>query len=154
MSQSSKYSHFWLLYNRLPGRYEGLKGELVRQFTGNRTDSLRNMQAHEYGSLLLHLTELNKGPEPGSKRAWSNINIDACRKRVIASICGYFQATNTNYTMRSVISTACRAARCNDFNLIPATELHRVYNIFTAKQRDCNRAVANNIQKLAQISLN
>jgi len=152
--ENSVYSHFWALYNKLPGRYDGLKEELIRQFTGNRTESLRSMQPDEYGRLLAHLGELRTQEPAGSKRVWSNINIDRCRKRVIAAICGYYQVSGQEYSMRMVLATACRASRCGDFNLIPAQELHRVYNTFTAKQRDCNRAVRNSVQKLSQIALN
>jgi len=141
--ENKGYSHFWALYNKLPGRYDGLKEELIRQFTGNRTESLRT-----------HLGELRVQEPAGNKRVWSNINIDRCRKRVIAAICGYFQVSGQDYNMKMVLATACRAARCGDFNLIPAQELHRVYNTFTSKQRDCNKAVRNSVQKLSQIGLN
>lgn len=154
----SQFSHFWSLYNKLTGRYDGFKEDLVSQFTNKRTSSLRSMQPSEYASLLQHLDSQLKQPvEPGirgKKTVWSNINIDQCRKRVIAAISGYFAETGKEHTMQLVLGTAARAARFPNFNLIPAEELRKVYNTFNAKQNDCKKAAAKERVQMNRLSLN
>ncbi len=150
----SNYSHFWSLYNKLPGRHGGLKEELVSQFTNSRTTSLREMHPPEYANLLEHMSSILNPPSDARKQTWSNLNIDSCRKRVIASICGYFTLTGKPYTMRLVLSTAARAAKINDFNLIPADELRRIYNTFRAKQIDCEKAATKERVKMNRLSMN
>ena len=150
----SQYSHFWALYNKVPNRYEGFKEDLISQFTDNRTSSLRAMRPAEYAKLLTHMDQLVNQPVDARKKKWSNNNIDYCRKSVIASICGYFTLTGTPYNMRQVLATACRASGITNFNLIPANELHRIYNAFSAKQRDCKKAVEQSTPKIGKVQLN
>ena len=47
------YARFYVLLNRLPttGDREELKAQLVSQFTGGRTESLREMTDREYDAL-------------------------------------------------------------------------------------------------------
>ncbi len=145
---------FWYLYNQLPGKYDGLKEELVYRFTSGRTTSLRQIYPNEFAELIRHLEDIIIEPVVDRKRQWSNNNLDVCRKRVIASISGYFRLTGTEHNIKTILGTACRHAKCRDFNLIPAAELHRIYNTFRAKQRDCERAREQAMGKLSQIQLN
>lgn len=152
----SNFSHFWALYNKMPGRYEGFKEDLVLQFTEGRTKSLQQMHAHEYASLLAHLSDqLNAPAKTGNRKlVWSNINMDQCRKRVIAAISGYFTETGKEYSMNLVLSTAARAAKVGNFNLIPADGLRQVYNTFRSKQIDCQKAAAKERVKMNRLSMN
>lgn len=104
----SQYSHFWVLYNKLPNRYEGLKEELISQFTNNRSTSLKSMQPQEYAHLITYLNSLVTEQKHSRKKKWSNNNMDWCRKSVIASICGYFDLSGQHYDVRKAIATACR----------------------------------------------
>ena len=51
------YAEFYALFNKLPGATDGLKEELVKQFTNGRTDSLREMSDKEYKALRASLRE-------------------------------------------------------------------------------------------------
>ena len=55
----TNFSRFYSTFNRLPyhGNKESLKQQLVMQFTGGRTDSLREVTKKEYEALC---TELEK----------------------------------------------------------------------------------------------
>lgn len=55
----TNFSRFYSTFNRLPyhGNKESLKQQLVMQFTGGRTDSLRGVTRKEYEALC---TELEK----------------------------------------------------------------------------------------------
>ena len=152
----NQFSHFWVLYNKMPGRYEGFKEELVMQFTSNRSKSLRDMHPNEYAAMLTHMSEVVNAPVKSSnkKQVWSNINIDACRKRVIAAISGYFTETGKEYSMNLVLATAARAAKMPSFNLIPADELRVVYNTFRSKEMDCQKAARKERVKMNRLSMN
>ncbi len=153
---AQNYARFYALLKQLPGQYEGIKEDIVHQHTGGRTTSLRAMYDDEYKSLIKYLNEkVNSKPAmPGKKRVWSNSNLDHCRKRVIAAIYGYYGLLNKHVSTKYVISTACRAAKCKEFNLIPASDLHKVYNVFTAKQRDIKKALKAAKNDLSKVHLN
>ena len=51
------YAEFYALLNKLPGATDGLKGDLVKQFTNERTDSLREMSDKEYKTMCASLRE-------------------------------------------------------------------------------------------------
>lgn len=49
------YAEFYALLNKLPGATNGLKEDLVMQFTKGRTSSLREMKTAEYRSMCASL---------------------------------------------------------------------------------------------------
>lgn len=56
MTMTTKnYAEFYALLNKLPGATSGLKEDLVRQFTGGRTASLRGMKPAEYKAMCASL---------------------------------------------------------------------------------------------------
>ena len=55
------YSEFYALLKKLPGATDGLKEELVLQFTAGRTSSLRGMTKREYRAMCASLRESLQG---------------------------------------------------------------------------------------------
>ena len=61
--------------------------------------------------------------------------LDRWRKRVIASIFGYFNALGIQSDMNRAKGTAARAASVETFNDIPLEQLRAVYSAFTKKAK-------------------
>ena len=62
MTAARNYARFYALLNRLPtADREELKAELVRQYTGGRTDSLREMTDGEYDGLCEAMRRMDSG---------------------------------------------------------------------------------------------
>lgn len=62
MTAARNYARFYALLNRLPtADREELKAELVRQYTGGRTDSLREMADGEYDGLCEAMQRMDSG---------------------------------------------------------------------------------------------
>lgn len=60
--KARNYARFYVLLNRLPtADREGLKAELVNQYTGGRTDSLREMTTREYDDMCEAMQRMDKG---------------------------------------------------------------------------------------------
>jgi len=55
------YAQFYVLLGKLPGATEGLKEELVLQFTNGRTSSLKEMTETEYRAMCASLRESLQG---------------------------------------------------------------------------------------------
>lgn len=61
---------------------------------------------------------------------------DRLRRRLIAAIASYLEATGRPHDIATVKAVACRAARRRDFNRIPPDRLRSLYGAFTARRRD------------------
>ena len=55
------FGEFYVLLKKLPGATDGLKEDLVYQFTGGRTTSLREMTINEYRHMCASMREGNGG---------------------------------------------------------------------------------------------
>ncbi len=75
------YARFYVLLNRLPttGDREELKAQLVSQFTGGRTESLREMTDREYDALC---DELQR--QDANRRARDIYRVELRRRRSTA----------------------------------------------------------------------
>lgn len=63
--------------------------------------------------------------------------IDKMRKRVIASIGGWFRLIGKgNAGISYIKGVACQAAKVDNFNKIPLERLTNIYNMFLRKQKD------------------
>lgn len=58
------FGEFYVLLKKLPGATDGLKEDLVFQFTGGRTKSLREMTINEYNNMCASMRESNEGFDP------------------------------------------------------------------------------------------
>lgn len=55
------FGEFYVLLKKLPGATDGLKEDLVYQFTGGRTTSLREMTINEYRHMCASMREGDRG---------------------------------------------------------------------------------------------
>lgn len=59
--KARNYARFYVLLNRLPTTdREELKAELVNQYTGGRTDSLREMTTQEYNDMCEAMQQMDQ----------------------------------------------------------------------------------------------
>lgn len=58
------FGEFYVLLKKLPGATDGLKEDLVWQFTGGRTRSLREMTINEYKRMCASMRESDQGLDP------------------------------------------------------------------------------------------
>lgn len=63
-------------------------------------------------------------------------NIDAYRKRLMASIGGYLKLMSISGGIGKIKAIACRASGRSEFNDIPLEQLRSLYAAFNKKQRD------------------
>lgn len=59
--KTKNYAEFYALLNKLPGATNGLKEDLVIQFTKGRTSSLREMSDNEYRAMCISMRESSQG---------------------------------------------------------------------------------------------
>lgn len=76
------FGEFYVLLKNLPGATDGLKDELVHQFTGGRTHSLREMTISEYRQMCASLRAANHGFSPETFRAEIKRRRSAVLKRM------------------------------------------------------------------------
>jgi len=107
------------------------RGEIIYDFTSGRTCSAKELTAVEIDELYY---ELNKRASTKSQE------LDKKRKRLIAAIFGVFEKMNKKPSVEYVKGIACRAAKEDDFNKIPAERLTSLYNAFLNAQKDLNFA--------------
>lgn len=94
--------------------------------SGYGVESSKELTAYE---LLEACNKLDKMSNPKAAE------VDSWRKRVIASIFGYFNALGLQSDMNRVKGTAARAASAETFNDIPLEQLRAVYSAFTKKAK-------------------
>ena len=107
------------------------RGEIIYNFTNGRTSSAKELTAVEINELYY---ELNKRASAKSQE------LDKKRKRLIAAIFGVFEKMNKKPSVEYVKGIACRAAKEDDFNKIPAERLTSLYNAFLNTQKDLSFA--------------
>ena len=79
-------------------------------------------------------------------------SLDKWRKRVIASVFGWFKLVGKPVEMDYVKGVACRAAGYKSFNAIPADKLRSLYHTFTHKSkifRDTGELLNDELEQLA-----
>ena len=103
------------------------RGEIIYNFTNGRTSSAKELTAVEINELYY---ELNKRASAKSQE------LDKKRKRLIAAIFGVFEKMNKKPSIEYVKGIACRAAKEDDFNKIPAERLTSLYNAVFNAQKD------------------
>lgn len=138
----NKYAKFFAIAQQLPHFGNAERAALALETSNGRTSSLTQLTDSEYKQILETMQTLLKTTTT-SRNRWSKANISNCRKLVIAAIGGYFRLIGKDsQDINTILGTACRhAATKSGFNSIPVDQLHRIYNTFTAKQRDCHRAI-------------
>lgn len=76
------FGEFYVLLKKLPGATDGLKEDLVWQFTGGRTRSLREMTINEYKRMCASMRESDEGLDPDMFRVEIKRRRSAVLKRI------------------------------------------------------------------------
>nr|DAU45102.1 MAG TPA: Protein of unknown function (DUF1018) [Caudoviricetes sp.] len=123
--------------------------EVIYNFTGGRTESSRELSVQELEDLCNALQGIKKSKsrliselyyELNKRASVTSQELDKKRKRLIAAIFGVFEKMNKKPSVEYVKGIACRAAKEDDFNKIPAERLTSLYNAFLNAQKDLNFA--------------
>lgn len=134
---SNKFGLFYELLAKMPG---ATKEEIVYQYSGGTSLSeLYERAPRKYMQMIADMKKLTKSEAREDY-------MDRLRKRVIASVAGYFekaglyQGVSRRERTQKVIATACRAAGVDDFNEMTEAQMQRVYNEFRRKQKTAEEA--------------
>lgn len=131
---------FWALLRETEGYNEAYKEEMkagiVHRYSGGRTSSLSEMYRC-YPAAYSRMIDAMKGDFHQRQARYENAR-DRAAKRVIAAICQWLDRQGYRFRSREekvryVLSVACRAANCGNFNAIPASKLTAIYNLFCRK---------------------
>lgn len=76
------FGEFYVLLKKLPGAADGLKEDLVWQFTGGRTTSLREMTISEYRAMCTSMRAGDEGLDPDMFRVEIKRRRSAVLKRM------------------------------------------------------------------------
>lgn len=128
----SKFGMFYELLAKLPG---ATKEEIVYQYSGGTSLSeLYERSSRAYRKMIEDMKRLTKSENEDER-------MDRLRKRVIASVAGYFEKAglymglSRRERLQKIISTACRAAGVGNLNDMTEAQMQRVYNEFRRKQK-------------------
>ena len=133
-NSNDRFGRFWGLLGRMPGSAgEETKRELVRQFSGGRTESLRELRRTDPDSYIRMLHWMEDTARGAMERRGGET--DRLRKGAIAAICGWLDMRGERFGDRKAktsyaISIACRAAGAERMNDIPEAALRRIYAFF------------------------
>ena len=131
---------FWALLKETEGYSEAhkelIKEGIVHQYSGGRTTSLSEMY-RKYPAAYSRMIEAMKG-DFHQRQARYEAGRDRAAKRVIAAISQWLDRQGYRFgsreeKVRYVLSVACRAANCGNFNAIPESRLTAIYNLFCKK---------------------
>lgn len=128
----NKFGLFYELLAKLPG---ATKEEIVYQYSGGMSLSeLYERSPRTYRKMIEDMKRLTKSESEDER-------MDRLRKRVIASVAGYFEKAglymglSRRERLQKIISTACRAAGVGNLNDMTEAQMQRVYNEFHRKQK-------------------
>ncbi|GHV31554.1 hypothetical protein FACS1894177_06400 [Bacteroidia bacterium] len=81
------------------------------------------------------------------------MELDKCRKRLIASIGGWLRSMSRIENMQIIKAIACRASGKKSFNDIPIEQLRSLYNAFNKKRKDLQMVENLTIEELKRLTL-
>ncbi len=147
----SEHAYFYVLLNKMGIPTED-KRDFIIDYTDNLTDSLSEL--HEkypafYSDMIKHMEAVVKQTNTNSNTA----EMDKLRKRVMASIGGYFKLTGQDHSSKYIKATACQATGYKSFNAIPKERLNNIYNAFTKMQKDFKAVGTINQEQLKRLAL-
>lgn len=147
----TNFGKFYRLLRLMPGEEdsEELKEKLVWQFTGFRTDSLREIKRIEYERLVEYMEGMTGKQETERKRrGYYGDEAELWRRRAIAAVFGFYKKINEAVTIDYVKGIICRAGKATDINRIPPAAMREIYNSWLMKQR-----VKGNVDRVADDEL-
>lgn len=134
---NGRFNVFYALLAKMPG---ATKEEIVQQYSGGTSLSeLYDRAPRTYKKMIEDMKKITFNETDALK-------MDKLRKRVIASIAGYFEKVGLysgitrRERLKKIISTACRAAGVDDFNNMTESQMKRVYSEFIRKQKTVESA--------------
>lgn len=123
---------FYELLGKMPG---ATKEDVVCQYSGGTSLSeLYERAPKVYRKMIEDMKRMTKSEGEDER-------MDRLRKRVIASVAGYFEkaglyeGTTRRERLQKIIATACRAAGVDDLNDMTEAQMKRVYNEFLRRQK-------------------
>jgi hypothetical protein len=131
VSRTRNYRKFYALLSLMPGGVpvEELKETWVSDFTEGRTVHAQEMKDTEFammlGAMEQHIADNNA----------RQVKLDTLRKRVIAAIGAWLRERGKTENIGIIKAIACRAAKANDFNAIPAGKLRALYEEWRNKRK-------------------
>ncbi len=140
---SRNYRQLHVLLKQQPGAemldISDFKIDLAFRFSSGRTQDVKRLTDAEYNALVGSLR----------RNSMRTNKMDKLRKRVLASMFGFFKLIDKPVTLNYVKAIAVRAAgnKCNNFNNISESKLRAIYNEFLRQQK-----VVNNIGKIEAIA--
>lgn len=132
MSNVNKFGLFFGLLAKMPG---ATKEEIVFQYSGGTSLSgLYERSPKDYRRMIADMKKITGGTYDAQEA-------DMWRKRVIASVAGYFDKAGIylelprRERLQKIMSTACRAVGIDNLNRMTIPQMKRVYSEFTRKQK-------------------
>lgn len=111
------------------------KEEIVCQYSGGTSLSeLYERAPKAYRKMIEDMKRMTKSEGEDER-------MDRLRKRVIASVAGYFEkaglyeGVTRRERLQKIMATACRAAGVDDLNEMTEAQMKRVYNEFLRRQK-------------------
>jgi len=108
-----------------------MKCKMAQEISRGRTTEVKQLNDSEYNALISNLKNTS---------VIAN-KLDKARKRVIASIFGFFNLIEKPISIEYVKAIAVRATGdgCKSFNAIPESKLRAIYNEFLRQQKVVKR---------------
>lgn len=146
----TNFGKFYRLLRLMPGWQDDdeLKEKLVWQFTGYRTNSLREMKRTEYDRMVEYMEGMSRSGQAPEGRGDDRNGNDGrtrpgyygeeaamWRKRAIAAVFGFYRKIREEVTLEYVKGIICRAGGTTDINRIPTAKMREIYNAWLMKQR-------------------
>lgn len=128
--RTRNYRKFYYLLQQMPGGVpaEELKETWVSEFTDNRTTHVQEMKDAEFALMMGAMeAHIHSG---GAEVARMN----KYRKRVIAAIGAWLRSRCKKENIATIKAIACRAAKADKFNDIPASKLRALYEEWKNKK--------------------
>lgn len=131
---------FWSLLRQTAGYNEAykevMKEGIVHRYSGGRTLSLSEMY-RLYPAEYSRMIDAMKG-DSLQRQTRYEASRERAAKRVIAAIATWLDRQGYTFRCRQekvryILSVACRAANCGNFNAIPESKLTAIYNLFCRK---------------------
>jgi hypothetical protein len=129
--RTRNYRRFYALLGQMPGGVpvEELKELWVSDFTEGRTGNVQEMKEAEFTLMLAAMEQCVADSDP------NRVKLDKARKRVIAAIGAWLRERNKTESIGLIKAIACRAAKADDFNAIPANKLRALYEEWCNKRK-------------------
>lgn len=148
VTKNKTHGLFYSLIRQLPDyrkEYaDAIKEGLVGDASCGRTESLTVLYDEypaQYAEMIEGLKVLVKKANYDLRKGnYQDAECDKWRKRCIAAVCGWLDLRKAHFEKREdkvsyAIGCICRAASCNDVNLITVERLTDIYNEYLRKQK-------------------